>query len=417
MNQTRSSNPVTASSGHVARLARAVLSVAALAAPALTVAQTLPPPPPPFGNFPDAVLADFLVELSKTGIGVSVPIHALAISGLNLDSSSMSSRSLAERPKQLSRLPGGGVVAALPLGGGASGDDARWRLLFSGNSSRVDRDTNLAQKEVGYRSKDKSISLGADFRVNPTLTVGLVYTRLEGDVTFDPSEKFIPARFLVPSFSTALVDLTADTVAAFANFRRDRFYAELFVSHRRTDIDMRRNVYQLFEVQTIRGENSSTTDTVSGSAGRDYGVAGGTISPFVRLDYYQQRTGAYTERGETGLENRYEGQTTKVTQGVLGMNFSRPFSTSFGVVTPSLSAEWVHVLSSDKPATVFAPVVNLENRRVYGVGGVDRNFANAIAGVSVQLPRGFAAYASYQRVFDLRDTRGYAVNAGVSFEF
>jgi outer membrane lipase/esterase len=100
---------------------------------------------------------------------------------------------------------------------------------------------------------------------------------------------------------------------------------------------------------------------VTGSPDGDYWALGATIgygfnaggwdiTPTLSASYRDVSIDGYDERDtftDGGLALRYEEQTIKSTRSIVGIALSRPISRSFGVLVPSLRAEWHHEFEDD----------------------------------------------------------------------
>jgi outer membrane lipase/esterase len=101
--------------------------------------------------------------------------------------------------------------------------------------------------------------------------------------------------------------------------------------------------------------------TLTGSPDGDYWAIGATIGyaftaggwdivPSLSGSYRDVKIDGYDERDtftDGGLALRYEDQTIKSTRSIVGLALSRPISRTWGVLVPSLRAEWHHEFEDD----------------------------------------------------------------------
>ena len=133
-----------------------------------------------------------------------------------------------------------------------------------------------------------------------------------------------------------------------------------------------------------------------------------------------------------GLALRYDDQQIESTRSIVGLTLSRPISRSFGVLVPSLRAEWHHEFEDDARA-VRAKYV-LEDSLLTGASSSqdfgcaiscftmltdqsDADYAIASVGVSATFPRRVQLYVFYEALLGTANVNGNSIAAGLRGQF
>ena len=182
----------------------------------------------------------------------------------------------------------------------------------------------------------------------------------------------------------------------------------------------------------LRGDPDGHFAAGAVTAQYDLSVAGIDISPSVSANYRRATIESYTENdpSASGLALQYGEQNIESLRSIVGLNFAHVFSTSFGVLTPNLKAEWHHEFR-DQPYSVIM-------RYATEVAGVSGSAAAAAAGnfgfssptdkpesnfgiVGVGLTSLFAnrlqSYIYYERLVGVPYLTDNAISVGVRAQF
>ncbi len=180
--------------------------------------------------------------------------------------------------------------------------------------------------------------------------------------------------------------------------------------------------------RTLEGNPDGTSVAVGATAGYQMRAASWDIMPSLSVSYRRATFDSFTEHDPTdpndGLPLSFDDQSVESLRSILGLDLSRPVSTSFGVVTPILRAEWDHeyrtgirsiaahyafdpsckngVCDSDFELPTDAPVGN------YGVAGV---------GLSVTLSHRVQAFVYDEVLFGYQDYHSNAITVGLRGQF
>jgi outer membrane autotransporter protein len=102
--------------------------------------------------------------------------------------------------------------------------------------------------------------------------------------------------------------------------------------------------------RTVTGSPDGDYIALGATIGYEFNAGGWDITPTLSASYRDVSIDGYDERDtftDGGLALRYEDQTIKSTRSIVGIALSRPISRSFGVLVPSLRAEWHHEFEDD----------------------------------------------------------------------
>jgi outer membrane lipase/esterase len=187
--------------------------------------------------------------------------------------------------------------------------------------------------------------------------------------------------------------------------------------------------------------------TVTGSPDGDYWALGATIgyafnaggwdiTPTLSGSYRDVSIDGYDEIDtftDGGLALRYEEQTIKSTRSILGIALARPISRSFGVLVPSLRAEWHHEFEDDV-RQVRAKYVLEDTLAVSGASAPndfacaiscftmlsdqpDTDFGIASIGVSSVFAQRMQFYLIYEALISAENLTGNSIAVGLRGQF
>jgi len=167
----------------------------------------------------------------------------------------------------------------------------------------------------------------------------------------------------------------------------------------------------------IRGKTEGDTSAFefqsSLSGGYDFNFDNFTIGPRLGVHYLRSELGEFTETGDAAL--RYDNQVDDSLTSTVGFQGSVALSTSFGVVVPTVSAEYVHEFLNDR-RTIHATAVTNGAPINFVTDPPDRNYFNVGGGVVFVLPDGISPFLSYSAEVANRFEEVHTVTAGVRLE-
>lgn len=207
------------------------------------------------------------------------------------------------------------------------------------------------------------LSVGADYRLAPNLTLGLGFGYGHDKTDIGNSG----SRSQADSYSVAL----------YGSYRPIKsIYLDAVLGYQQLTFDNRR--YVTDNGSMVNGDRDGSQVFASLAAGYEYREESWLVSPYVRLDLAHAKLDSYRERGDNLFALQYEEQTVKTTSTSLGVRSEYAHSTSFGELTPSLRLEYQHDFQGTGEAgmrysdssTLYR--VNLDalgqDRGVFGIG-------------------------------------------------
>ncbi len=320
-----------------ARLARLAAAPLLLLAPALAAAQTPSAevaadlPGACAGAAPGSAFATRCAEIFARGPGEAARVATFA-DGVNLDTL--------------------GAQGRVTRGMAAAGPRVAWHQLnLFASAATVPGGWSATPYEKGYDVRSACGLLGADTPLSEHTSVGLSLTWRRTHNGFERDAGRLDT-------DTVFVTLALDgTVGA-----RGRF--DVYAGWGRTRLEMERHVsYTLTIDAGLPTEGTVTVDARATARPRGgQWVAGGSWShdllggatsfgPVVRADYVRTEVDPFTESGGAGLALRYERRSQASLTGEAGVELSRAFSTSAGVLAPQFSLSYVHEFLDDQRAT------------------------------------------------------------------
>jgi uncharacterized protein with beta-barrel porin domain len=155
--------------------------------------------------------------------------------------------------------------------------------------------------------------------------------------------------------------------------------------------------------------NPDGRDTAVGiTAGYDLSAGPWNLSPTVSLNYRKVKIDAYRESEfnpagtPAGLALRYDSQDIDSMRSVLGISASRPYSRSFGVVSPNFKLEWQHEYKNKSRAVNAAYVIDDSptnvSRFAIATDAAAKDFGIAGIGVTALFSNRLQAYLTYERL-------------------
>ena len=274
------------------------------------------------------------------------------------------------------------------------GPDNKWGMFISGNGDFVNVDGNFNAR--GYDFTTGGITLGADYRVNRTLALGVAldYAHTSTTLTND-----------------GLIDADGAKLGIFGTWFQDGCYLNSYLGGGYNTFDTRRTA--------LLGQAQGNTDggefDTFFSGGYDMHRGPWTFGPIGSFDYTYAGFGAFTENGSLApLRINSQGQDSfRSTLGWQG-SYSGTFNgTPF---TPRASASWQHeyAYSSLPIDSQFASGAG----PVFRVDGpaTARDSALFEAGVNIQLKSNINAYLNYNA--QVNDTyQSQSITGGVSISY
>ena len=166
------------------------------------------------------------------------------------------------------------------------------------------------------------------------------------------------------------------------------------------------------------GDTNGNEWKIAVNSGYDFVFGSFTVGPRLGVAYRENAVDDFKESGHTGLELAYGNQNIRsltLTPGIYG---SYAISTSWGVVIPQMTVEYVHEFLDDQRNVQFSLVQDPQNRRfLFQTDPPDRDYVNLGLGVSMVLPQGLQPFLNFRDLLAYNDRSSYTVTLGVRIPF
>ena len=306
------------------------------------------------------------------------------------------------------------VAVRSAAGGGASADSPFSRLAFFANGDVGFGDKDATALETGFDYDSRAITVGLDYRISDNAFVGAALGYNTADADLDAG--------------AGNLETDGYSVSVFGSFYpSDQFYVDAALVYGENDFDQSRNINfnlgtQVNQVASSRPDG----DYLSGSLGGGYSMNNGawTYGPHARLAFTRSDIDAFTETMSNpaaaggGLALSIGKQDFRSTTLALGGSVSYAMSTSWGVLLPTATAEYVHEFSNDGDSITGTfrddPTATAFN---LALDDGDKNYARVGVGASAQFAQGRSAFIFYQTLLGYEDLTSHSISAGLRLEF
>ena len=271
----------------------------------------------------------------------------------------------------------------------------------------------------GFDFDSQGVTAGVDYRVSDQLAFGGAVGYSALNIDFDTTDD-----------SPAGQELDSDSVlfSLFATyFPTERIFVDgiatvgwsFYDAERRVVVPSANPALPPID-DTATGDFDAFQYGFAGDVGYEIPVRGATITPLFRLEYLAAEIDGFTESDIDGsLALRYDDQDADSFTTSLGVEGAYPISTGFGIVQPSVRAEWVHEFIDDQDG-VFIQYANDPtgtSRFEVSSEDVDQDYAVVGAAVTGTFAGGWAAFLDYETVLALSDFDIHTINVGLRKEF
>lgn len=301
----------------------------------------------------------------------------------------------------------------MPQRGGAAGDDDNGGFsgFISGSLGSGDRQSDPASGVIGYDLDYRGVTIGVDHsKGRHVLGVALSITELASDLDDDGGS------LDTTGYSLSVYGTRMNLTRPRRNL--DGAYVDAYLTYGRSQYDSE-------HVVTIGGITSvATSDNSSNlySAGGSVGISGHSnafsFDAFVRGSYASARVDGFVESGTNPLRLSVESQQVDSLLATVGVDVGYAWSTSWGVLRPSLRGSLLHEFE-DGARLITARFVNDRQQNPFTVplDKPDRNFANIAAGLQALFPHGWSTFVQFSKDTGRSDIDFQAINFGIRKEF
>lgn len=324
------------------------------------------------------------------------------------------------------------------LGGGASADEQatsadQSRLGWFVESSYGFGDHDQTVNEDAFDYDSMSVTTGTDYNFGSGVVgISFGYDRYQAD--FDTAFFVSGGDVEVDGISGSLfagyfgAGWTLSGIATYGSLESDVTRRVVY------DTDNAACSLSCGALRNMTGSPDGSYVALGFSIGYDFNFGGWDLTPSVSGSYRDVDIDGYDEADQVGggLALRYDDQQIESTRSIVGLALSRPISRSFGVLVPSLRAEWHHEFEDDVRA-VRAKYV-LEDSLLTGASGAqdfgcaiscftmltdqaDADYAVASLGLSATFPRRVQVYLVYEALLGVANVNGNSIAAGLRGQF
>lgn len=299
----------------------------------------------------------------------------------------------------------------LPPAGGATPEivisQARGLSVFaSAGATALNHHNN--RFEDGYEAQLPTVTVGADYWINPRLLAGIGFNYTNFDGTYDDGGGFDKDIFSPILYATFLPI--------------DRAFVNAVVGYSRHENSNNRKVVIDGSDFTLTGHTGADYEenqySATLQAGYDHPVENFTIGPRLGFALSHSQVDSFSEHGNTGVELRYSGLNQTSVQSSLGAAVTVVIAIPNGVLLPQAGVAWVHEYANDAR--------NIEARFVEAPGSPKftfqrerpaRDWANIALGASASFVNGMQPFVQFATVQGNDNFVSYGGTAGLRFSF
>lgn len=307
------------------------------------------------------------------------------------------------------------------LGGGA-GDEQGGLLgdrlgLFATGTLRRGRQSST-DAESGFDLRDTGLTVGADYRLEESLVLGLSGGYGRTTTGFDGASGRLDAR----SLSGQL----------YGSYFTDHFHLDAVAGFGHTDHALTRELAYSSSAlgigcDGVLCQNETTGSTSARQLNASLGVGGDfhsgalAFGPTLELEYRQVRVNGFTETGSSGLDLSFGGITTSSLVSKVGSYASYAWKTPWAVILPQARVRYLHEYqNAARTQSVQFSADTLAGAASRGfvvfTDPADRSYFDWKASVLVQLPFGVAGFVDYGAVQGLENKSMHELNVGLRLE-
>lgn len=169
--------------------------------------------------------------------------------------------------------------------------------------------------------------------------------------------------------------------------------------------------------RTATGDTDGNRISASASAGYQFSRQALTYGPYSQVNFVYADVDGFTESGAGNFNLVVKDEEVRSFTSVFGVRADYAISTFWGVISPSVRAEWEHEFSNDSRTVVTAFSANPNGLINVQTKAPDRNYFNVGAGVSATLPRGITAFADFEILLAHKDLDNHTITVGARMEF
>jgi Autotransporter beta-domain len=313
-------------------------------------------------------------------------------------------RLLAAAEQRGGAMAASGDVASLDIGD-------RFSIFILGDYAAIDKNRN--DFEDGYDSDVLGGTVGASYRIRSDVIGGLAFDYFHEDGGYNGGGHFETDSYGAIAFGAVTGEhliLQASGGCARRDYERTRPVAF-------EDRDRESNVVTFSTSGRASGDYGANVYFLEGAATSVWRWRDLTFSPFASLGWARVDYDSYAEKGDTGLELRFDDDDQTSLLSALGIGAATVFSTGPIALVPSIDVSWLHEFQNDQRTVEVSFVDDTERTTfTYSTEKPDRNFGLLRAGLGTVLPNGLRPFVQFQTVFANDNYSGYLVTVGLNFD-
>ncbi len=266
----------------------------------------------------------------------------------------------------------------------------------------------------GYSFNNEGFLAGVDYQFTPSFVAGVAFGYTYSDTDFDSSPQSPPGQFLHSNLFQGNLYSTI--------YATDALYLDGVISIGGGNNNSSRTIVVPglpFSGSTATGSFNTTTYGLSLGGGYNIPMGTLTLTPTARFEYHRIATSAYGESGAAALDLNYGSSTAKAVLSFLGGQASYAISTGFGVITPTVRANWAHQYNSgDTGVSVkySADPTGLSAFTLVGDSPV-KDYFDLGVGAAMQLAGSLSGFVNYDAILGLSHTSFNSFTGGVRYAF
>ena len=269
--------------------------------------------------------------------------------------------------------------------GGAAADSVSYEglgIFVSGDYQHKDK--TPTSFELGFDSNRVGPTIGADYMLGTSGVIGAAFGYRHTFGEYDAS---------YGDFDTDTFTLTMYG----SYYPTDQSFIDLSLGVGREDFK-NEHIDEGGGAGTVAGDTHGIEFSADITSGYDFSFGPFTVGPRLGLHYKRTELNAFTETSSdpAAITNAYFDQQDDSLTGTVGVQASYAISTSFGVVVPQVSAEYVREFLDNREDQTAILGCCGDQPVTFKLDQPDRNHFNVGAGVVVVLPDGINPFLNYE---------------------
>jgi uncharacterized protein with beta-barrel porin domain len=274
---------------------------------------------------------------------------------------------------------------------------------------------------TGYDFYTVGLTAGADYRVRDDFAlgsaVGYSYYNLEFDNDLNnPSGQDLDSNSVIFSFfgtyfpnGDSLIPLDGLFLDGMASFGWS-----FFDMSRQVIVPNTNNPALLSVNEKANSDTTAFQYGFAGNLGYEFNIGAFTITPVSRVQYVKADVSSYEESGASPVNLKVGSQDATSLTTNIGSSLGYKFSTEYGVLEPTIRAEYVHEFENDDNGAKLRYASDPTGTSAFNVitGNPNRNYGIVGAALTGTLAGGWSAFTDFETVVGLGNFDIYTFRAG-----